>query len=92
MVLRTILEVCAIDTCYEGVGRLWEPWWGQTVSRKQLSSTLKNISAAEGGRRWKSCRRGGGGGDRDAEESEDGAGNNGSRYDGTETGDSQVGK
>ena len=33
-----------------------------------------------------------GGGDRDAEDSEDGAGSNGSWDDGTDTGDTQVGK
>ena len=41
---------------------------------KQLSATLKDISATARDQIWKSCRRGGGRGDRDVEESKDGAG------------------
>ena len=60
---------------------------------KQLGATLKDILAAERGRCWKSSRRGeSGGGDRNAEESEYGAGSDGSQYAGMETGDAQVGE
>ena len=46
-------------------GKLWEPWWRQTRSRKELSATLKEILADTRERRWKSGRCGdGGGGDR----------------------------
>ena len=85
-----ILEVCDIVTRYEGGGRRWEPWWRQTATRKLLSATIKDILAAAREWRWKSGTRGGDGGDRDTEESEYGAGNDGSRYAGTETGDVQV--
>ena len=84
---RPILGVCDRETGYEGGGRRQEPWWRQTASRKQLSDTLKDISAAARERRWKSGRRGGGGGYRNAEESEYGAGRDGSWDGGTETGD-----
>ena len=54
---------------------------------------LKDILVTARERHWKSDRRGkSGGGDRGAEESEVGAGSYGSWYDGTETGDAQVGK
>ena len=90
--LRPILEVCDRDTSYKGRGRCREPWWRQTADRKYLSARLKEIPEAARERRWKSGRHGGGGIDRDAEESEDGAGIDRSRDAGTETGDSQVGK
>ena len=68
-------------------------WWRQTAARKQLSATLKEISAAARERNWKSGRRlERRGGDRDAEESEDRAGSDGSQYSGTEIGDAQVDK
>ena len=60
--------------------------------RKQLSDTLKEISAAAKERRWKSVKRDGGGGDMDVEESVYGAGSNGYQGAGTETVDVQVGK
>ena len=90
--LCPILEVCNRDTGYEGVWRLRETWWEQTVARKQLSATLKYILAAARERRWKSGRRGRGGGDNDAEESEDVTESDGSRDAGMETGDAQVEK
>ena len=62
------------------------------VIQKSDGATLKDISAAARERRWRYVRRGGGGGDRDAYESEYGAGSDGYWYAGTETGDSQVGK
>ena len=62
------------------------------ADRKQLSATLKDISAELRERCWKSGRHGGVGGDRDAEDSEDGAGSNGSWDAGTYTGDAQVGE
>ena len=81
------------ETGYEGGGRRWELWWIQTADRKQLSATLKEILAATRERRWKSGRRGrGGGGERESEESEEGTGRDGSRDDGTETGDAKVGE
>ena len=73
-----------------GGGGCQEPWWGQTAARKQLSATLKEISEAARERRWKSGRRGEGRGYRDAEESEDGAGRDGSQDSDTETGYAQV--
>ena len=82
--LRPILEVCDRETGYEGGGRRREPWWRETAARKQLSATLKDISAAAKERRLKSIRRGESrGGDRYTEESEDGAGSDGYRYAGT---------
>ena len=93
MTLRTILEVCDIETGYEGGGRRWGPWWRQTEARNQLSSKLKDILATARERRWKSDRRGESGGEyRDAYESEDGEGSDGSWYSGTDTGDAQVGE
>ena len=62
-------------------------------SRKQLSAMLHEILATARELRWKSGRHGkSGGGDRDAEESEYWSGSDGSRYAGTETGDTKVGK
>ena len=91
--MRPILEVCDRETGYKVGGRLRETWWRQTASRKQLVSTLKYITAASRERCWKSGRRGeSGGGDRDAEESDNGSGRDGSWYAGMETGDYQVGK
>ena len=58
------------------------------MSRNQLSARFKDILAAARERCWKSgrcCK-----GDREAEESEDGAGSDGYRDAGTETGDAQV--
>ena len=78
MALRSILKVCDRDTGYEGGGRRQDPLWRQTASRKQLSATLTDILAAEMEWRWKSGRCGGGGRDRDAEESEDREGSDGS--------------
>ena len=95
MALYPILEVCDRDTGYKGWGggRIWVPCWRQTASIKQLSATLKYILAETRERRWKSGRCGeGGGGDRDAEKSENGAGRNGSRGAGKETGNAQVGE
>ena len=66
--LRPILEVYDREKCYEGGGRRRYPWWRQTAARKQLSATLKEISAAARERRWKSGRRGRGRGDRDTED------------------------
>ena len=66
---------------------------GQTAAIKQLSATLKYILAAARERCCNSGRHGkSGGGDRGAEESEDGAGRNGSQYSETETGDTEVSK
>ena len=90
--LRPILKVCDRDTGYEGGGRRREPWWRQTASRKKLSASLKETSAVARERRGKSVRYGGGGGDRDAEESKDGAGSDGSQDAGMETGDNYVGE
>ena len=58
----------------------------------QLSDMLKDILPAARDRRWKYVRRGGGIGDRDAAESEDSTGSNGSRDSGTESGDTHVGE
>ena len=44
--LRPILEVRKKETGYEGGGGLQEPWLTQTEAIKQLSVTLKEISAA----------------------------------------------
>ena len=90
--LCPILEVYDKEKGYEGGGRRREPWWRQTVAINQLSATLTDISAAARKRRWKYGRRGGGRGDRDAEESEEGAGRDRSRDDRKETGDAQVGE
>ena len=51
---------------------------------------LKEILASARERRWKSGRRGGGKGYRDADESEYGAGSDGYRDVGTDTGNAQV--
>ena len=56
MALRPILEVCDIDTGFEGGERHREPWRRQTTARKQLSATLKDISAATRERSWKPRR------------------------------------
>ena len=91
--LRPILEVCDRETGYEGGGRRREPWRRQTSARNQLGAMLKEILAAARERRIKYGRRGkSGGGDRDKEESENGAGRDGYRYAGTETGDTQLQK
>ena len=67
--LCLILEVCDRDMGYTGGGRRREPWWRQTAARKQLSATLKDISAAARERRCKSGRCGkSGGGYRDTYE------------------------
>ena len=56
-----------------------------------MSATLKDILAAARERRWKFGRRGkSGGGEMGVEDSEYGAGSDGYRYSGTETGDAQV--
>ena len=63
------------------------------MARKQLSAKLKDLLVAAREQRWKSGSSGkSGGGDRDAEDSEDGAGRDGSWYTGTETGDAHVGE
>ena len=90
--LRPILEVCDRETGYKGRGRRRDLWCRQTAAIHQLSATLKEILATAWERCWKSGRIGGGGGDRDTEESEYGAGSDGSRDAGTETGDTQVGE
>ena len=92
VVLCPILEVCDKDTCYEVGGRRREPWWRQRTARTQMSATLKEILASARDWYWKSGRRDRGGDDRDAAESEDGAGRNGYRGAGTDTGGSQLGK
>ena len=92
VILYPMLEVCNRQTGYKGGGRLRDPWWRQTAAIKQLSATLKCILAAEMEQRWKSGRRGGGGGNRDADDSDDGAGSDGSRDAGTQTGDTHVGE
>ena len=91
--LRPILEVFNIATGFGGVGRCREPWWKKTSARMQLSATLKYILSTAKERRWKSGRRGERiEVDREAEDSEDGAGSDESWYSGTETGDVQVGE
>ena len=87
-----ILEVYDRETGYEGGGMRWDLWWRQTAARKQLSATLKEIPEAARERHWKSGRRGGGGGYKGAEESEYGAGSDGYRDAGTDTGETQVGE
>ena len=49
--LHPILGVCDRETGCEVVGRLLEPWWRQTVTRNQLSATLKDIFEAARERR-----------------------------------------
>ena len=89
--LRPILEVCDRETGYEGEGRCREPWWRQTTPRKHLSDMLKDILEEAREWQWKSGRRIEiGEGDRDAEESEDGAGRDGYWYAGMETGEAHV--
>ena len=46
VVLNPILEVCDIETGYEGGGGRREPWYRQTAARKHLSATFKNILVA----------------------------------------------
>ena len=87
------MEVCDIGTGYVGVGRLRDPWYWQRAAIKQLIAKLKEISEMARDRSWKSDRCGkSGGADRNAEESDNGAGSDWSRYSGTETGDAQVGE
>ena len=88
--LRPIMMICNRETDYEGGGRRREPWWQKTAARKQLSSTLEDISMAARAQRWESGRRGKGGGDREVAESV--AGCNGTLYYGMETGYAWVGK
>ena len=90
LVLSPRLEVCDNDTRYEGGERRRGPWWLQTSAKNQLIATLKKISAAARERHWKSVRRGGSRGDRDAEESEDGAGRDVYQNAGMGTGDDKV--
>ena len=77
---------------YGGGGRRREPWWRKTAARKQLRTTLKYISVAERERRCKSGRHGKGRGGTEVVDSESNAGINGPQYDGTATGDNQVGE
>ena len=38
--LRTILEVCAKETGYEGRRRHQDPWWRQMTAKKHMRGTL----------------------------------------------------
>ena len=77
---------------YTEGGRRRETWWRQTADSKQLNDTLKDIFMEARDWRRKSGRRGKGGGGKDVADSESNAGSDGPWYDGTETGDAQVGK
>ena len=46
MDLRTIFEVCAKETEYEGEWRLRNQWWSQKSEERQLKTMLKEILAA----------------------------------------------
>ena len=41
--LRSILEVCAKETGYEGGMRLRTQWWQHTAAERQQRTTLKDI-------------------------------------------------
>ena len=41
--LRTIFDVCARETEYEGGGKLWVPWWRQVEAKKHLRVRLEEI-------------------------------------------------
>ena len=59
--LRTIFEICANETGYDGGGSHQEPWWWQVAENKQLRAMLEEIlAAAKERRRWEFSRRGGG--------------------------------
>ena len=51
MAARTIFDVCAQETGYEGGGRLWVPWWRQKVAEDQLRVTVEAI--LEAARVWR---------------------------------------
>ena len=87
-----MLKDCDKDKGYEGGGRRREQWWRQTAYQKQLSETLKEISATARAQRWKYGRRGEGGEGKEVVELESKTGSDGPWYSGTETGDSQVGE
>ena len=63
--LRPIIEVCDMETSYEGGGRRRDPWWRQTAARKEISATLENILAERRTWQWESgrCGNGRGGGE-----------------------------
>ena len=86
--LRPILEVCDTDKVFKGGGRRREQWWRQTLTRKQLSAMLKEISSASRERCWIYVRCGRGGGNREAADLEDGAGRDRYQYARKTTGDS----
>ena len=85
MVLRPILDVCNMETGYEGGGRRCDPWWRQPAARKQLSATLKDILAEARARRQESSRHKEGRGGEEVADFDSGI--EGPWYAGTETGD-----
>ena len=44
--LKSIMEVCDKETCYEIGGRLHDTWLRKTAARKQMSDMLKYILTA----------------------------------------------
>ena len=51
LALRTIFDVYARETGYEGGGNIQVPWWRQAESEKQLRVTLEDIPEAARERR-----------------------------------------
>ena len=43
--LRTIFDVCAVETGYEGGGRLRVPWWRHEAAENQLKVMVEAILA-----------------------------------------------
>ena len=88
VVLRPILEICDMETGYEGGGRNCETRWREMADRNQLSTMLEDILVVTRERHWESVRRGKVGGGREVAEYD--LGSDGHRYARTDTGDAQV--
>ena len=55
--LRTIFDICAIETGSEGGGRLRVPWWRQTEVEKHMNVKVEAILAAARVRRQQESGR-----------------------------------
>ena len=58
--LRPIFEVCALETDYEGGGRLQVLWWSQAAAEKHLKFTAESILLESRVWRQRESRRRGG--------------------------------
>ena len=92
--LQPIFRVCAGETVYEGGGRLRLPWWKQESEEKQVKVAVEAVLAVSRLRRRQESSRHGGskGGLEVGSTNREGWGQGREHwYDGTETGDSQMG-